>query len=296
MPESVEIPAPVSATMRCAASTQDRTCAVFSLAMINSNIRRIIEIATPLWAGEAEVVRTYWTSPKRNLQTDLLWLSRQCFKEFWGSGVTKFDQGGIVPQSLRRLSEQTPNIDREMQRHEFLEALEGVVAEFSHYCAFADLYDAMRPQGTPQHTPTTPQEWPEEKALTALRYRHREAHSAIGMRACKTSEGGYCTLFSEGMKLRGKPGFDGMIAEACAKVYDDEFGHMLSGIAGIAEEGFSEADWKLLGTLLAEQLKQRIRMRNEQFSFPLSEERVHEIFRGDIQPLQFDYERAKLAA
>jgi hypothetical protein len=262
----------------------------------NSNVRRVIEIATPLWAGEAEVVRTYWSSPKRNLQSDLLWLSRQCFKEFWGSGVTKFDKGGIVPGSLQKLSAQTANIDIRMDRHEFLDALEGVKAEFSHYCAFADLYDAMRPKGTPKLNPTAPDEWAEEKELTALRYRHREAHGGVGMRACQTSEGGYCTLFSEGMKLKGKPGIDGRIAEACAMVYDDEFGHMLTGIAGIAEEGFSEADWKLLETLLVEQLKQRIRMRNAQFSYPLSEERVQEIFRGNITPLQFDYERAQLAA
>jgi hypothetical protein len=37
-------------------------------------------------------------------------------------------------------------------------------------------------------------------------------------------------------------------------------------------------------------------MRNAQFSYPLSEERVQAIYRGDIQPLAFDYERAKLAA
>jgi hypothetical protein len=98
------------------------------------------------------------------------------------------------------------------------------------------------------------------------------------------------------MKLEGRPGFDGMIAEACSKVYDDEFGHMLSGIAGIVEEGLTDADWKLLETLLVEQLKQRIRMRNAQFSYPLSEERVQAIYRGNIEPLEFDYERARLAA
>jgi hypothetical protein len=264
--------------------------------MIHSNLRRVIEIATPLWAGEAEVVCSYWVSPKRSTETDLLWLSRQCFKEFWGSGVTKFDQGGIVPGSLNRLAEQTANIDTTMDRHEFLDALEGVKAEFSHYTYFADVYDAMRPKGTPRLHPRMLEEWPEEKALTAVRYRHRDAHGAIGMRACKTSEGGYCTLFSEGMKLKGRPGFDGMIAEACSKVYDDEFGHMLSGVAGIAEEGISDADWKLLETLLAEQLKQRIRMRNAQFSYPVSEERIQAIYRGNIEPLEFDYERAKLAA
>ena len=260
---------------------------------MDSSLRRVIGIATPLWAGEAEVVRSYWISPARSTETDLLWLKRQCFKEFWGSGVTKFDQGGIVPGSLRRLAEQTANIDTAMDRHEFLDALEGVKAEFSHYTYFADVYDSMRAKGTPKLHPRMLEEWPEEKQLTALRYRHREAHGAIGMRACKTSEGGYCTLFSEGMKLQGRPGIDGTIAQACSKVYDDEFGHMLSGIAGIAEEGYTESDWKLLETLLAEQLRQRIRMRNAQFSYPLPEERVQAIYRGNIEPLAFDYERVK---
>jgi hypothetical protein len=260
--------------------------------MVNSNLRRVIDRATPLWAGEAEVVRTYWSSAKRSSETDLLWLKRQCFKEFWGSGVTRFDEGGIIPGSLRRLSEQTANIDTSIGRHEFLDALAGVKAEFSHYTYFADVYDAMRPKGAPKLQPKLLEEWPEEKALTALRFRHREAHGAIGMRACKTSEGGYCTLFAEGMKLAGRPGFDAMIAAACSKVYDDEFSHMLSGIAGIAEEGLGESDWALLDKLLLEQLRQRIRMRNAQFSHPLSEERVQAIYRGEIEPLEFDYERA----
>jgi hypothetical protein len=251
-------------------------------------------MATPLWAGEAEVVRTYWTSPKRSIETDLLWLKRQCFKEFWGSGVTRFDKGGIVPESLKRLAEQAENIDSSIDRHEFLDALEGVKAEFSHYTYFADCYDAIRPKGTPRLHPRMLEEWPEEKELTAMRFRHREAHGAIGMRACKTSEGGYCTLFAEGMKLAGRAGVDGLIAEACSKVYDDEFAHMLSGIAGIAEEGLSDSDWKLLETLLVEQLRQRIRMRNAQFSYPLSQERIQAIYRSDIEPIRFDYSRAGL--
>ena len=184
--------------------------------MANSSLRRVIEVAAPLWAGEAELVRSYWSSPKRTLETDLLWLKRQCFKEFWGSGVTKFDKGGLIPGSLKRLTEETANIDRTMDRHEFLDALEGVKAEFSHYTFFADVYDAVRPKGTPKLHPGMLEEWPEEKALTALRFRHRDAHGALGMRASRTTEGGYCTLFSEGMKLAGRPGIDGLIASASA--------------------------------------------------------------------------------
>ncbi|MGQ0653149.1 MAG: hypothetical protein ACT4P4_12930, partial [Betaproteobacteria bacterium] len=257
-----------------------------------ANIQRLINGLTPLWAGEAEVVRTYWTSPKRTLQTDLVWLHRQCFKEFWGSGVGKYDKGGVVPGQIRRLAERILEVDGKLDRHEALEVMDGIRAEFSHYCAFADLYDAIRPAGTPKMEPNGLEPWPEEDALTALRYKHQADHGALGMRACKLTEGGYCTLFSEGMALRGRAGIEGRIAGACAKVYDDEFEHMLAGIAGIAEEDLRDDDWKLLERLAIEQLRQRIRMRNAQFSFPLSEERVQAIYRGEIQPLAFDFERA----
>ncbi len=290
------MPAPVRTTTLRASSTQARTSDVLFVAMVNSSLRRVIAAAAPLWAGEAEVVATYFRSRERTPQTDLLWLKRQCFKEFWGSGVARFDRGGIVPGSLRRLAEQSENVDRSITRHEFLDALETVRAEFSHYTYFADLHDRLRPEGAPKLHPGMLEEWPEEKELTALRFRHREAYGAIGMRACKTSEGGYCTLFAEGMKLAGRPGVDGLIAQACSKVYEDEFAHMLSGIAGIAEdEGLSEPDWKLVERLLVEQLEQRIRMRNAQFSYPLSQARVQAIYRGDIEPIRFDYQRAGLA-
>ncbi|HYU68837.1 MAG TPA: hypothetical protein VEL09_05855 [Burkholderiales bacterium] len=261
-----------------------------------SNIQRLVDASAPYWAGEAEVVRTYWTSPVRTASTDLLWLSRQCFKEFWGSGAGKFDRGGVFLGTLKNLAAKTPDIDVTLDRHEVLDVLEGLKAEFSHYIAFADLYDSIRLAGSPKLNPAMLEEWPEEAALTALRYRHQDEHGALGMRACKFTEGGYCTLFSEGTALKGRGGVEEKIAAACALVYEDEFEHMLAGIADIGNEQFSEAQWRLLETLVVEQLRQRIRMRNAQFSHPLSEQRIQAIFRGEIEPLAFDYEKAKLAA
>ena len=63
-----------------------------------------------------------------------------------------------------------------------------------------------------------------------------------------------------------------------------------------APEGLSEAEWQHLGDISVEQLKARILMRNAQFSYPLDEKRVKEIFAGTCAPLAFDYEKAKLAA
>ena len=260
-------------------------------------IRHLVDLAAPCWAGEAEVVRTYWASPVRTRETDMLWLSRQCFNEFWGSGVSHYDRGGgVFIGVLKKLLDRAPEIDLTLDRREVLGVVEGLHAEFAHYCAFADVYDELRPTGTPKLNPQMLKVWPENAAFVKMRYRHQEEHGAIGMRACKFTEGGYCTLFFEGMRLKGKGGIEDKIAAACARVYDDEFEHMLAGIAGIAEENMAESDWRLFEKLVVEQLQHRIRMRNEQFSHPVSEARIQAIYRGEIEPLSFDFKKARLAA
>jgi len=257
---------------------------------------RLINLAAPYWAGEAEVVRSYWTVPWRTRETDRAWLMRQCFKEFWGSGVNKHDRGGVVMGALRSLAARAGEIDLTLDRYEVLDWLEGIKAEFAHYCAFADICDELRPAGAPRLNPTILESWPEEDALTKLRFGHQEKHGALGLRACGFTEGGYCALFAEGRKLKGKGGIDEKIATACDLVYEDEIDHMLAGIAGIANEGLSEHDWTRLGELVVEQMKYRIHMRNAQFGRPLSQVRIDAIFRGEIEPARFDYQRAGLAA
>jgi hypothetical protein len=256
--------------------------------MTNTSLQSLVAAAAPYWAGEAEVVRTYWTSPIRSAETDLLWLSRQCFKEFWGSGVGKFDRGGVFLGVLKNLLARSDDIDVGLDRHEVQDIVEGLRAEFAHYCAFADVYDAIRPAASPKLNPRIISSWPEEDALTALRYRHQDEHGAIGMRACKFTEGGFCTLFAEGMRLKGSGRVGDLIAEACTGVHADEFDHMLGGIAGIAENPLAPDEWRLLERLAVEQLQHRIKMRNAQFSHPLSNKRIEEIFAGKIDPLPID--------
>ncbi len=261
-----------------------------------AQIERLVAAAAPYWAGEAEVVRTYWTAPMRTTETDLLWLERQCFKEFWGTGANKYDRGGAFAGVMKYLLGRQAEIDRGFPRGEVLDVLEGLKAEFSHYCAFADVYDAIRPAATPPINPEALSSWPAEDALAALRHGHQDRHGMVGLRACNFTEGGYCSLFDEGRKLEGSGGVEDKIAAACAAVYEDEFDHMLRGIVDIGAEGFTAEDWALMRSLVVDQLRHRIRMRNEQFSFPLPEARIAAIFRGEIEPARFDYARAGLAA
>ena len=255
--------------------------------------RELVAANAPLWASEAEVFRTCWDWPERSRESDLLWLARQCHKEFWGGGDTK--RRGLFAAPLEELSAAIGKIDRGVGRHEMLAMAAELHQEFSHYCAFADAYDAIKPAEMPVLDPAglKDRSWPENDALSELRAAHREQHGEIGRRAHRFTEGGYCGLFREGMNLAGRGAVDDAIAAACAKVHTDEFEHMLAGIAGLARGTFAESDWALLGDLTTAQMRQRIHMRNAQFGNPLPEARIAEIPAGGIAPVSFDYEKAE---
>ena len=263
---------------------------------LNSNLERLIAVSAPLWAGEAEVVRTYWDSPVRTLETDLLWLRRQCFKEFNGKGLGEHRDLGIFMGPLTEIMESFSKIDSGsggVDRHHILDLIETIRDEFTHYCLFADVYDAIRDANTPPLDPHRIEVWDDDQHLTRMRIEHNHTHGKIGVRASHFTEGGYCTLFREGARLKGRGGKDELIANACQEIYDDEFSHMLAGIVGLDRAPMSETDYALLSDLVVDQLKARIRMRNSEFSYPLSEKRIEAIYSGDIEPEPFDYAKAE---
>ena len=264
----------------------------------SENLTNLVDLAAPLWAGEAEVVRTYWDSPVRTLETDLLWLRRQCSKEFSGSGIGDYKNLGVFMGPVTELGEVYAKIDRGaggVGRDYVLGLIEGLHDEFEHYARFADVHDAIRGPDTPPIDPHTIETWEDDVALPEARHRHNREHGTLGVRASRFTEGGYCTLFREGMRLLGRGGADDLIAAACTKVYEDEFGHMLAGITGLDQEGLTAEQFALMGGLVTEQLRLRIHMRNAEFSFPLNGERIAAIFAGDIAPEPFDYDRADAA-
>lgn len=260
---------------------------------LSGKLTHLIDISAPLWAGEAEVVRTYWDSPVRSLETDLLWLRRQCFKEFNGKGLGEHKDLGIFMGSLTEIMESFPKIDSTVDRHHVLGLIETIHDEFTHYCLFADVYDAIRAPDNPPLDPHTLETWEDDDVLTQMRIKQNHTHGEIGIRASHFTEGGYCTLFREGAKLKGRGGADDMIADACKVIYEDEFGHMLAGVVGLDQAPLSDADFELMADLVTKQLRARIRMRNSEFSYPLTEERVQEIYDGKIEPEQFDYAKAE---
>ena len=270
---------------------------------VSAELKRLIDAAAPYWAGEAEVFRSYWDWSGRSRESDRRWLALQCSKEVWGSGLAQRDKG-IFLGPAEQLVAAFPKIDIEMDRHEVLDIAEGLWAEFAHYCAFADACDALALPGEPKLNPHAVKTgWPEDLALTELRFTHKKDNARLGERATRFTEGGYCTLFSEGMSLEHRSQgpharANALIAEACARVYEDEFGHMLKGIVGLDAERLQAAEWRMLERMSIEQLRARIRMRNAQFGLPLAGSALERALAGGCAPLAFDYAKAgvRLAA
>lgn len=267
---------------------------------VSPRLRDLIERSATLWAGEAEVVRTYFQSDTRTRETDRAWLQRQCFKEVWGSGLTGRNESLIQGWS-KQLSDWFPKIDTEIDRYQALEIAEALHEEFEHYCLFADAYDAMAADGDSKITPVGLRdiEWKAEERLAELRRDHRAEHGDLGWASTRFTEGGYCTLFAEGMALGGDPdghdGRNGLIAKACRSVYEDEFAHMLIGITEADDPDMSDSDWQTFSELALQQLALRLPMRNEQFGYPVGDSRMAEIMNGEIEPLGFDYAKAEAA-
>ncbi len=133
---------------------------------VNPNLKRLVDLAAPYWAGEAEVVWTYFHSPQRSKDTDLLWLRRQCFKEIWGSGVGD-KKKGLFQGPVAYLSEVFPKIDREVDRHEVLDVIDDLRTEFFHYCLFADIYDYLSGEKLDPQQLTS---WAADNELARIRY------------------------------------------------------------------------------------------------------------------------------
>ena len=255
---------------------------------VNQNMRDVIDAATPLFAGEAEVVRSYFGWSDRTAETDRKWIAHQCFKEFYGSGYGEPEHGLLVEWG-QQMIDKRPALDHGLDRHEMLQLVEAIYSEYHHYCLFADIYDNLGSLGEAKLIPSALENWPEGKTRDDYRLDLRMSHGELGQAVMDFTEGGYCTLYAEGAKLAGTGGIDDQIAAACQIVYDDEVGHMLKGVVALGGYDLDAASWAMVRDKVVGQLRRRIHMRNGQFSYPLSQDRIQAIHAGDIELIAFDY-------
>ena len=256
---------------------------------VSENAQRLIDGLAPYWAGEAEVFGHYWNWSKRTRDTDRRWLALQCWKEIWGSGLAATSDGLFLGVA-RELVAAFPRIDVELDRRAVLARVDALREEFAHYCAFADVHDALALAGEARLTPRDLVGWEEDRQLAELRLTHKREDAALGARAARLTEGGFCTLFSSGMRLAAQDTgpharANTLIAAACHGVYHDEYEHMRAGLVGLDGEGHGEAEWRALERMATAQARSRIAMRNAQFGYPLAGEVLAAALAGRLTPL-----------
>ena len=244
-------------------------------------LEEISRYAARFWAGEAEIARAFFSQP-RSREEHIRWLRLQCFKELYGSGLSASGKG-LILELVDETVDGYQGLEKSVDRHAFLRTTEILYEEMKHYVVFADLLEELsgavpEPEALKQH------QLPEDLKLAEVRASFRGEARGLGVLASHFTEGGAAAIFREGMNSKGDPISD-RIAYACGQVYEDEVDHQDSGAQGLESAAQSPEDWARVREMVTEICMQRLRMRNEQFGFPVTEERLQEIAEGKIKVL-----------
>ena len=230
--------------------------------------------AARFWAGEAEIAQTFFAA-RRTPEEHLVWLRVQAYKELQPRN------DGIILRNIQQLAKNYPSLEKGVTRSDFLYNIQFLEEEFRHYVVFADIIDYITGRNlTTEELATYDTEG--EQKLRQVRRECYETHGELGRFASSFCEGGGASIFYEGMQISGDPLSD-KIAAACKNVYDDEVDHAAHGASDLNTVAQTETDWALAKEMVTAISMQRLYMRNEEFSFPITSERIEEIAQGDIE-------------
>jgi hypothetical protein len=228
----------------------------------------VVAEAAPYWAGEAEVVRTYFHRPRTQTQ-DLFWLRAQAYKEARPfRDLPKERQEEFLHTGTVRTSLHGPD------------TVQRIAQETGHFRLLADLIaDCF---GVTVNL-TDEVLLPQDRKLQELRAAFRAQGGKLEQAAVAFTEGGGGAMFQvlshiEGGELEHK------IAAVFTVIAREEIPHGPMEIHALARHADSEKDWKRARTVVRIISRQRLLMRNEMFGFPLDSARIHEIDEGRIQP------------
>jgi hypothetical protein len=244
---------------------------------VNRHIKQLGKLARAYRAAEVAVITAFFKKPRKK-RDHLRWLSAQAYKEY-----------SAIKPIFSALAKLYPEIDRGFDRHDFEELTEKLADETKHARLVMDLLQ----EASGKKITCRDLLWlAEDKKLAKIRGRYSRSYATLlhGTGAIKTkeirrtdeaieraaitlTEGGGGALYLVCSKLKPS-GFEGKIARAFREILSDEMAHKDAG--GRSLEGLitSRDAYQRAARLIAEVSSQRLRMRNEQFGFPLSEKQL----------------------
>ncbi len=256
--------------------------------------RELARVAAVFAAGEAEIADAYFSWDQRDRGKEVIWLTRQAGREiestFTGLKEIVDKVGGDLASPGQYW------VDRwggDVDRNWLEENLFRTRQELNHGNRCVDIIewltgepldikDVVRRYNRWNPDPSLPDmtEW----VRLAQVFREQEARTEPWARLINSQgllEGGSCGLFYAASRLSGSE-LNDRLAEAFTVVLDDERGHGPANIYRIAGAFTTREAVEGARGLMVERGIQRLRMRNEQFSHPVGEDRIQKIAAGDI--------------
>ena len=244
---------------------------------MNRYVKQLTRLARAYGAAEEAIVSAFFAEPRKK-SDHLYWLRAQAFKEY-----------SAIKPIFTALAKLYPAIDGEIDRHDFEALTEKLADETKHACLVMDLLEEI----SGQRVAFADLLWlPEDRKLARIRARYSKSYATLlhGSGAIRTkeirrkdeqleraaitlTEGGSGALYKVCRRLK-KKGVEAKIARVFTEIYRDELNHKNSGeraLAGIIKTG---AEFARAARIIREISFQRLRMRNEQFRFPVNDDQI----------------------
>ena len=240
-------------------------------------VKRLVNLARAYSSAEEAIVSTFFA--KRHKKGDhLRWLRAQAFKEY-----------SAIKPIFTALAKLYPEIDHEINRHDFEELTEKLFDETKHARLVMDLLEEI----SGKKATFDDLLWlPEDKKLARIRGRYSKSyatllHGAGAIRlkeirrkdenleraAITLTEGGGGALYAVCRRLK-KKGIEAKIAQVFKQIHRDELQHKNAGKRVLASLIKTDAACARAARIVREVSCQRLRMRNEQFGFPMTEDEI----------------------
>jgi hypothetical protein len=230
--------------------------------------------------AEIAVVRAYFAK-RRSPGEHIRWLKAQAFKEH-----------AAIRPLLEILAVYHSRLDDGVDRHDFEEIAEKLAEETKHARLVMDLIEELSGRKT---KPSDLVWLPEDKKLARVRSRYSKTFAAllhgsttpsrkemrrndeeIERAAVTLTEGGGGALYEVCIAQR-RGAAEKKIAAAFKAIHADEKDHKNAGARRLARLLRSRRDYERAAEIVCAVSAQRLRMRNEQFGFPLTAAQLREL-------------------
>jgi rubrerythrin len=242
--------------------------------VMNRYIKQLTKLARAYRAAEEVIVSAFFAKPRKK-SDHLRWLRAQAFKEY-----------SAIKPIFTALAKLYPELDRQIDRQQFEELTEKLADETKHARLVMDLLDEL----TGKKVTFADLLWlPEDRKLAKIRARYskslatllhgngtikakeiRRQDEELERAAITLTEGGGGALYLVCSRLKTK-GFERKIARVFREILLDEVAHKDSGIRSLGALARNDTAFRRAARIICEVSSQRLRMRNEQFDFPLTE-------------------------